>query len=80
MPTLANLEMIYLHPQPLSGLPGRGSFSGQAVLKRVSDQLGIVFHIHLFHDARAVGADGLDARGELLGYFLEAPSGSDRRT
>ncbi len=53
-------------PSPEQLIPPSPSIA-QAVLDRIVDQFGIVFHVHFFKHPRAVGADGLRAERHRLG-------------
>src|SRR5450759_3217702 len=44
----------------------------QAVLHRVSHHFGIVMEVHLLHQTRLVGADGLVADLQFVRYFIDA--------
>src|SRR5579872_5525847 len=56
-----------LNPERLPVVRGLPRSAYQSALNRVSSELGVVVHVHLFEDPRTVSADGLHAQRNLFG-------------
>jgi hypothetical protein len=50
----------------------------QTILNCIMGEFGIGFHVHLFQQACTVSTDGLGAKHQFSGYFLDFLSGSNQ--
>src|ERR1700758_1407261 len=66
-------------PTPFADPSGRRiRLVDQAMLDRVVDELGLIGHAHLLHQARLVGADRLDRKVQLLADLGDGPAGHEQ--